>query len=209
MAIPTPSPAANQSVGHQAKLSTRQTMKSPQLIRAVAIGLAVGSLACGTAPPPRPAAPPLAALNASQPVHGILTAGQPTPEQLAEAARLGYRTVINLRSAEEMKDLDEAGEAARLGLRYVHIPVSGAADVTEENARALAKALADDTNYPILLHCASSNRAGALLAVKAHTVDGASPEDALTLGRAAGLTSLEPAVREKLGLPPAPPPPAN
>ena len=53
----------------------------------------------------------------------------------------------------------------------------------------------------VLLHCASGNRVGALLALAAVQVDGASPEAALTLGRAAGLKSLEPVVMERLAKP--------
>jgi hypothetical protein len=39
---------------------------------------------------------------------------------------------------------------------------------------------------------------GALLALKAFQLDGASAEEALDLGRRAGLKGLEPAVRERL-----------
>jgi len=51
-----------------------------------------------------------------------------------------------------------------------------------------------------MLYCASSNRVGAMLALKAHWVDGESPEEALELGLAAGLTSLERSVRDLLDL---------
>jgi hypothetical protein len=51
-----------------------------------------------------------------------------------------------------------------------------------------------------MVHCASGNRVGALLALRANRLEGASPEDALELGLDAGLTRLEPAVREALGL---------
>ena len=57
-----------------------------------------------------------------------------------------------------------------------------------------------DGSQPVVLHCASSNRVGALLAMKAFYVDEATPEEALALARKAGITRMEPAVRQKLGL---------
>ena len=47
---------------------------------------------------------------------------------------------------------------------------------------------------PLILHCASGNRAGALLALKAFFVDHAAPDAAIQLGESAGLASLRPAV---------------
>lgn len=52
------------------------------------------------------------------------------------------------------------------------------------------------------LHCASGNRAGALLALIAAS-DGMPAEDAVELGRRGGMTSMEAPVREVLGLPAA------
>jgi protein tyrosine phosphatase (PTP) superfamily phosphohydrolase (DUF442 family) len=76
--------------------------------------------------------------------------------------------------------------------------VSGADDVTVDNARKLAEALGGDDALPAVVHCGSGNRAGAILAMKAFHVDGLSAEEALALGRRAGLTKLEPVVKERL-----------
>lgn len=129
---------------------------------------------------------------------GILVGGQPTPEQLADARKLGYKTVINLRTEGERGSLGRQ-ETERLGLRYVAIPVAGSEGVTEENARRLARAL-KDAEYPVIVHCASGNRVGAIFAMKSYYVDDIDAEKALTIGKAAGLTRLEPVVRQRLGL---------
>ncbi len=50
---------------------------------------------------------------------------------------------------------------------------------------------------PVLLHCASGNRVGALLALRAR-MHGASPEEALELGNEAGLSSLRSTVETLL-----------
>ena len=50
---------------------------------------------------------------------------------------------------------------------------------------------------PVLIHCASSNRVGALLALR-ESLRGASDEEALEFGKQAGMTRLEPLVKERL-----------
>ncbi|MGB5400744.1 MAG: sulfur transferase domain-containing protein [Thermoanaerobaculia bacterium] len=129
----------------------------------------------------------------------ILVGGQPTPGQLERARDLGYKTVINLRQPEE-KDNTDPELVRYLEMTYVSLPIGGPSDITQEKARALADAL-EATESPVLVHCASGNRVGGLFAMKAFYVDGMSPEEALAVGKAAGMTRLEPTVREKLGLP--------
>ena len=126
---------------------------------------------------------------------GVLTGGQPSVEQLEAAAGYGFRTVINLRGASEGGTGREEVEQA--GMSYVSIPVEGVAGLTVENAQALVDAL-NVAEYPLIVHCGSSNRVGALFALKAFHLDGRSAEDALEIGRRAGLTRLESAVRTRL-----------
>ena len=85
-------------------------------------------------------------------------------------------------------------EAQRLGLSFVAIPIPDASALTQENAERLARAMDAPQAKPMLLHCASGNRAGALLALRAFYVDHASASDALALGERAGMTSLRSAV---------------
>jgi uncharacterized protein (TIGR01244 family) len=139
--------------------------------------------------------------NACTPGNGLCTGGRPRPEHLHDAAKKGVRTVINLCPPSEALDYDEAALVAELGMHYVNIPVAGPADLTVRNADLLAAAMAEaGADHQVLLHCASGNRAGALLALKAYCVDQLPPAQALELGRRAGLTALEPAVRQILGL---------
>lgn len=131
----------------------------------------------------------------AMPVPGVLTGGQPTDEQLAALRDAGYQTIINLRHPNENGTQGEAEKVAELGMTYVSLPISGAADLTRENASALAAAL-EQAARPVLLHCGSSNRVGALLALQAFWLEGASSEEALEIGRSGGMTRLEQAVRE-------------
>ena len=107
--------------------------------------------------------------NRHEPLPGITTAGQPSAAALEAAADAGYKTVIDLRGPAEDRGFDERVAVQRLGMNYVSLPVDGAAGVTYENAAELDRVLAE-LPKPVLLHCSSGNRAGALLALRADEV---------------------------------------
>jgi uncharacterized protein (TIGR01244 family) len=130
---------------------------------------------------------------ACQPIEGVIACGLPSENELREAQAGGLRTVINLCPAREQK-FDEDTLVTSLGMRYEHIPVAGAQDLTRENALRLAQILSDPASRPAVVHCASGNRVGALFALKAFFADRCDPDAAIAAGRAAGLKALEPAV---------------
>src|SRR5690606_13987940 len=128
------------------------------------------------------------------------TAGQPAASDWAAIKARGVRTVVNLRTPGELKDRDEAAEVRAAGLRYVEIPVGGAEGINPANARALHAALAPAHGGGVLVHCASGNRAGALLALEQRDFDGVAAPRALETGKSGGVTGLEGKLRQVLGL---------
>ena len=134
--------------------------------------------------------------NRKDPLPNITTAGQPSAEQLAAAAKSGIKTIIDLRGVNEDRGMDEKATVEKLGMSYVTLPVEGSPGVTYANATALDKLLAG-AQKPVLIHCATGNRVGALLALR-DKQSGASNEAALALGVASGLAGLKPAVEQKL-----------
>jgi protein tyrosine phosphatase (PTP) superfamily phosphohydrolase (DUF442 family) len=152
-------------------------------------------VACASAPLPKNP-PAIEVTNARQPIAGVTTGGKPSEAQLRQAKELGYRTVISLLPEAEMQG--EAEEVRALGMRFVSIPIANAGALTEENAQRLAAAMDAPASKPLLLHCASGNRAGALLALKVFYMDAATRADALELGTRAGMTSLRPDVEAKM-----------
>lgn len=98
--------------------------------------------------------------NATFPEPGVMAAGQPTGEQLQLLAEEGYKTVIDLRPAEEPHGFDEPEAARQNGLTYVNIPV----DLQTLDQTTIDKFLETmrKAERPVLLHCATSNRVGAL-----------------------------------------------
>jgi len=129
---------------------------------------------------------------------GVATGGQPSAETLARLGTLGFKTVVNLRTEKEgAKDEETAAKAA--GLAYVWVPVTPDTFSLEDVDR-VEKVLEDEAAAPVLLHCASANRVGAVWAVMA-TRRGKSIDEALAEGREVGLSSpaMVDAVRRVVG----------
>jgi uncharacterized protein (TIGR01244 family) len=127
-------------------------------------------------------------------LEGVWLASQPSAADFALARHLGVRTVVDLRTADEARGFDEPAAVRGLGLAYVTIPMKGPDDLTDE-ALDRGRDVLRTAERPILVHCSSANRAGALWLV-ARTLDGGlSWEDALAEAHAAGLTA--PALEER------------
>jgi uncharacterized protein (TIGR01244 family) len=122
---------------------------------------------------------------------GRYSAGQPTAEQLQTLSAHGIGVVIDLRADAETPELDEAALVRSLGLDYHNLPVGGAAGLTRDNVQALDRLIADAGDRPLLVHCASSNRVGAMMALREAWLRGATSEHALEVGRAWGMKGLE------------------
>lgn len=133
--------------------------------------------------------------GAVQPVNGITSAGQPGQAAFKVFADSGYAAVIDLRTDRENRGIDEQAVVRDLGMDYLSLPIGGD-DVSFESARALDKLLSA-YDEPVLVHCASANRVGALLALRA-SLKGADDRSAIELGKQGGLKGLEPRVREIL-----------
>lgn len=131
-----------------------------------------------------------------QPVNGITAAGQPDQAALEVFAGNGYSTVIDLRGEQEDRGLDEAAVVEALGMEYITFPITGLEAISFESAGKLDQLIAS-ADGPVLVHCGSSNRVGALLALR-KSLAGADDETSLAYGIAGGLTSLEGRVKEVL-----------
>jgi uncharacterized protein (TIGR01244 family) len=133
--------------------------------------------------------------NAMLAGRGVVSAGQPDLAGLASARAAGIRHVINLRPATEDPSFDTAAAVHSLGLGYAALPIAGAADFSREKVAAFDALLREAGDGPVLVHCASGNRVGALMALRARWLEGASVEQAMEVGARAGLTKLAGTVR--------------
>lgn len=120
----------------------------------------------------------------------IACAGATTAAGVGEVKKLGYKSIINLRQANEPgADVEaEAASAKQVGIRYVHLPLNSAQPdpaVVEQFLQAVAEPAAQ----PVFVHCASGNRAAALWMIKRLVVDGWETDKAAEEAAALGLTS--------------------
>ena len=124
--------------------------------------------------------------------------GQPDATALSQLRYAGVQVVLDLREDAETPDLDEKAVVEASGLVYAALPVSGADGLTRENVTLFDKLLHDNEAKSVLVHCGSGNRVGAMMALRARWLQGKSAEEALALGKAAGLTRLSADVEKLL-----------
>lgn len=136
--------------------------------------------------------------NIHHPVANHYTSGQPDLSDLQRLKQAGVTTVVNLLTDADMGGDYEAQWAAQLDLNYHRVPVGGGQDLTRANVAALDQIINQNSDEILLLHCSSSNRVGAMMALRAAWHQGASIEAAIQTGKDYGLNDLQPKVEELL-----------
>ena len=136
--------------------------------------------------------------NLNHPEAAVFSAGQPTQEQLRTLGNAGIKHVVSLRTAGEIDWNEQEYVESLDGVTYHNIPIDGAGEINALNAASLQSLLKSFGDEPVLLHCGSSNRVGALVAVSEAQENGADADAAVEEGKRWGLTGLEPTVRSVL-----------
>lgn len=125
-------------------------------------------------------------MNARNITNDIAISGQPTADELGRMAEQGYRTVVNLRTADEpgiVADEERIVEGA--GLTYAAIPVSP--DTLDDAAvERFSQALASVDGTPALVHCKGAGRAGMMTLLHLAIQNGWSLEQTLDEGKKLG-----------------------
>lgn len=128
--------------------------------------------------------------NTANPALNLTTGGQPSKSDFAKMAKNGVTVIVNLRTKGEFRKFDEKQLVESLGMKYVSIPIGDDKDFNPSNVDLLDKALADLVK-PVVVHCASSNRVGGLLALRENFINNSSVQDSIAFGRKAGMRSTE------------------
>ncbi len=128
---------------------------------------------------------------------GMLLGGRPSALEFKKMSEGNYRTVIDLRSFAETGVEEDRQLIEKFGMTAINIEVAGAKGLTREATSAFDEALSS-AEGPIVVCCASGNRVGALLALRAFWIQGKTVEESLTVGQLAGLIGLESTVRDLL-----------
>jgi uncharacterized protein (TIGR01244 family) len=110
---------------------------------------------------------------------------QLTPEQIRQAAQENFKAVLNLRSPQEEGTLvDERERVEKAGLTYANIPVQPS-DISDELTDRVLQAI-DGLPKPVVIHCKSGVRSGAMALMYVATRNQMSAEEALDLGKQNG-----------------------
>ena len=129
--------------------------------------------------------------NACEPIHGIVTGGQPAPEHLAALKGAGCEVVIDIREAMEPRPFKTPDAVVQAGLEYRNIPVGHGAvsDATFGRLMDAVRELAG--KRAAFVHCSSGNRVGAGLIPYFMLEQGLEEEDAVAQAMRVGLRSTE------------------
>ena len=128
--------------------------------------------------------------NASEPIPGWVTGGQPTEQQLREFKAAGGEVVVDNRDPMEPRSFDEPAVVRAAGLEYVNLPiVEGAA--TADTMKRMHEVLRTLEGRKTLVHCNSGNRTSAGLIPYLMIDKGMEEEAAVDVAMHGGLRSAE------------------
>ncbi len=129
--------------------------------------------------------------NASEPVPGLVTGGQPQLPHLAALKQAGCDLVLDCRDPMEPRPVREPEDIQAAGIEYVSIPVghSRGDDETLRRIRELMRA--NVGKRKVFYHCASGNRCGATLIPYLMLDQEFTEEEAVTAAMRMGTRSSE------------------
>lgn len=104
--------------------------------------------------------------------------GQPKPGGYERLARLGVKTVVNLRDDDEHARA-EGEEARAAGLRYYNVPLGRLGRPSDAEVERVLQLIDAPENQPVFVHChRGADRTGLVIAVYRMTHDGWTAEQA-------------------------------
>lgn len=134
--------------------------------------------------------------NEFKPVSDSLSiTGQVTPEQLQQAAQQGFKSVLNLRSANEAGVLsDEQQKAEAAGLEYANVPLNSSEATTQGIANALQQL--ENLSKPVLVHCGAAQRAGGIALIATALDEGLTIDQITEKANELGLSPDQPHLKK-------------
>lgn len=122
----------------------------------------------------------------------IYFSAQPSDADFALIKSQGFKTIVNLRMAQENEytEVSEKALVESLGLNYEHIPADPHKPLTDEFIDKVSSAVKKHRGSgKILIHCSSGNRVGMWLGGHFHKDHKLSKEKSLNLAKKLGLTN--------------------
>jgi tyrosine-protein phosphatase SIW14 len=94
----------------------------------------------------------------------VYRGAQPAGQGFQYLAKIGVKTVIDLREADERSQADESAVAAA-GMKYVNVPMTGLTPPTESDITRILGILEDASGGAVFVHCRrGADRTGAVIA---------------------------------------------
>lgn len=119
---------------------------------------------------------------------GVFLASKPQPSDLEQAKKGGVKTVVNMMHPSEQAGFDERAFVSDLGLAYENPAWNGQEELTDaviaRNLEILRTA-----ERPMLVHCSSANRVGAIWYAYRAIDGGLGDAEALAEAKVVGLKS--------------------
>jgi tyrosine-protein phosphatase SIW14 len=116
---------------------------------------------------------------------------QPTSEGFQSLAKLGIKTVIDLRERDSRSDAEKL-VVEKDGMRYVNIPFAGLSAPSDEQVAQVLSLFADPASGPVFIHCLrGADRTGTVVACYRVIHDHWKNQDALAEARSNGMSWLE------------------
>ena len=126
----------------------------------------------------------------------IYRGAQPTYAGFKSLAKLGIRTVIDLREGAEVRDKEKKA-VENAGMHYVHVPFARFNAPTDQQIATVFNVLNDPSAWPVFVHCKrGADRTGTVIACYRIAHDRWDNEKALTEAKLHGMSPIEHAMRQ-------------
>jgi len=126
----------------------------------------------------------------------VYRGAQPTDSGFKDLARLGIKTIVDLRDIGEHSQADEQKVVTDLGMRYVSIPMHGMSTPKDDQVAAVQALFNDTSSSPVFVHCKrGADRTGMVVAVYRISHDQWENKKALSEAKSYGMSFFERAIQ--------------
>lgn len=94
----------------------------------------------------------------------VYRGAQPTDEGFQYLSKIGVKTVVDLREADD-RSAEEEGQVTAAGMKYINVPMTGLTPPSESEINQILGILEDGNTGPVFVHCKrGADRTGAVIA---------------------------------------------
>ena len=125
--------------------------------------------------------------NFHQVNENVYRGGQPSADGWPSLAKLGVKTVVDLRRADEHSTEEEAKAVQAAGMKYVNVPMKGVVAPSEDQVSKVLSLLLNSPD-PVFVHCKrGADRTGTIIACYRMTHDRWNNKQAFSEAKSLGM----------------------